>query len=90
MPCGIAYCKIHGNNPDYIIQASKKRRYKKVFLLDQLPIFEKDHVRTEDYNLALKIHDFIYQAYVDLGYNVVKVPVLSVNKRAEFVLDKIY
>lgn len=68
---------------------SKKRKYKGVFLLDILPKYEKDYARTEDREEAKNIHEALFKIYLDYGYDVIRVPVMCISDRANFILDKI-
>jgi predicted ATPase len=49
--------------------------------------FLKDRVRVENEKTAARLHFMIEQSYGMLGYFPVKVPVLPVKKRAEFILQ---
>jgi predicted ATPase len=89
IPDSIAYYKICRENIEPVVKASKKRRYKKVFLLEQLP-FEKDYARTEDEELANKISKLLHDSYSSLGYELISVPVMkSIEERVNFILGKI-
>lgn len=72
-----------------ILEASQKRRYRGIFLLDQLPFFEKNGVRIEDEKIAGEISRLIYKEYCKLGYVVVRVPVLPLEERVKFVLERL-
>lgn len=88
IPDSIAYYKICDGDVESAIKASQKRRYKKVFLLEQLP-FEKDYARTEDEELANKISKLLHDSYSSLGYDVISVPVMkSIEERVNFILSK--
>ncbi len=63
--------------------------YQKVFLLEMLPVFEKDYARTEDEAFANKITELLEATYKDAGFEVVRVPVLPLPERAQFILDHI-
>lgn len=62
-----------------------KNRYRKVFLLDLLP-YKKDYARVESGKDVKLIHGLIKKTYEELGYEVVKVPVISVEDRVKFIL----
>lgn len=47
IPDSIAYYQICGGDATSVLRESQKRRYKAVFLCEQVP-FAKDHARTED------------------------------------------
>ncbi|MEN9560775.1 MAG: hypothetical protein RIQ56_48 [Candidatus Parcubacteria bacterium] len=65
--------------------AAKGARYKKLFLLD-LVDFKNDEARNETPEVARHIHELIEQAYRDFAFEIVKVPVLSVEARADMIL----
>lgn len=71
-----------------LIEAMKNVSYKKIFILDRLP-FVKDYARTEDEDDQKKIHQLIIDVYKSLLSPVVFVPVLSPEKRIEFILENI-
>lgn len=87
IPDSIPYLEVAGGKTIQAILASKKRRYKGVFLLEQLP-FEKDYARTENGKLAKKINKLLYKTYKDLGHKVTKIPVKPIDKRAKLILKK--
>ncbi|MEK6872743.1 MAG: ATP-binding protein [Nanoarchaeota archaeon] len=70
---------------------AKKFRYEKIFILDFLDFYEKDDLRKETIKEAEKIHDDIIKMYEKIGYdsNIITVPFMSVEKRADFILNKI-
>jgi predicted ATPase len=61
-------------------------QYKKVFIFDRLPL-KKDNVRTEDDAQADKIDKMLEEDYKALGYDPVRVPVVPVKERADFILQ---
>lgn len=89
IPDSIAYSKIFERDITPILQASQKRRYKAVFLLEQVP-FQQDYARTEDQKKASEISKLLHEAYIELGYEVVRVPLMSIEKRAKFILQKLH
>lgn len=87
-PDSVAYYRLHNIKDSYAVHASKNRPYKKVFLFDLLP-YRYDGVRIENAKIAKKIERLIEQAYTELGYDVIRVPVMSVRQRVGFVLTRI-
>lgn len=86
---GHGYCNHFGTaTPEGLIELSIGR-YEKVFLLDQLPNYKNDESRLEDFEEATKIHEAIADAYISLGYDVIRVPVLPPEDRVEFILNRI-
>lgn len=88
IPDSIVYDIIAKINPSKSIAASKKRTYAGILLLDQLP-FEYDYARTENNKTAEQIAKLLKKIYTDLGYTIIKVPVMPIDKRAQFILKKI-
>jgi predicted ATPase len=66
-----------------------KSKYRKVFLLDMLPKYEKDYARIEDDKFKRKINQLLYSAYEEAGIEVVSVPAMPIMERADFVLKHI-
>jgi predicted ATPase len=63
-------------------------KYRKVFLLDLID-FKNDEARHEDPEEAAIIHRLIREAYEELGYEIIEVPVMEVEKRADFILERL-
>ncbi len=89
MPDSIVYLKKYKCDFDLAVKLSKDRRYKGIFILDLLPSYEKDYARTENRQKAKEIHEALYDCYTELGYNVIRVPVLSISERVQFILKNI-
>jgi predicted ATPase len=86
IPDSIAYFELEGLDPEVPRSKSSDIRYASVFMLNRLR-FVTDRVRTEDDRMAATLDRLLETSYVDLGYPVVRVPVLSVKKRCRFILD---
>ena len=82
----VAYYRLAGVPITKILDnAGRSAPYKKVFLFD-LVDFKTDHVRQETPEEAARIHEGLAQAYTDYGFDVLRVPVMRVVERADFVL----
>ncbi len=88
IPDSVVYFQLYDEDITPIIKASQKRRYREIFLLEQLP-FEKDYARTENKELAHKINQMLYKAYSDLNYSPIIVPIKSIQERVDFILSRI-
>lgn len=88
IPSSIAYYQIAGLDPDPAIEEAKKRRYGAVFFLERLPL-EADYARIEDEKTVSQLDKLLYQSYLNLGYDVVRVPAKPVEERVKFILKKI-
>lgn len=71
-----------------LTEALRTVSYKKVFLLDFLPLI-KDYARTEDETAQRRIHELLFEVYESLSFPVVQVPVLPPVERVEFILKNI-
>lgn len=75
------------NYPAKFSQANKKYIYNKVF---HFPIWEEifisDNERYENLDEAKEIDFHLQKTYVDLGYDLISVPKVSIQERADFIL----
>lgn len=86
VPDSIAYYEFLGVDSKQLKESCKEKRYRKVFFLEQLQ-FEKDYARVESEELANKLSDLLLNAYLELGYEVIIVPEMSVGDRVKFILS---
>lgn len=86
---GYAYSKVDGIIVPEVIYSNGRNRYNLVFILDQLPNYQNDRSRREDIVKARTIQEAIHSAYLEFGYNPVRVPVLSPEERVRFILNKL-
>ena len=83
-PDSLGYFRHYNLAAEHIIKVCHHLRYKKIFYCHQLPLIE-DEIRVEDDCGAKKIGDYIYQAYLNLGYELIELPAVSVEKRLEII-----
>jgi predicted ATPase len=83
LPDSIVYYRLAGLDTAEAVAASRHFRYRAIFLFDRLPI-QKDGVRTESEQQAKDIDRMLEEDYRSLGYSVTRVPVLSIEARADF------
>ncbi len=89
IPDSIAYLKKENLNVDKVIKGSKKRKYKKVFFMEQYQ-FKGDYARIEDKKTAEIISKLIFETYTNLGYKLVRVPVMrTIEEKGKFILDRL-
>lgn len=88
LPDSITYFKLAGLDGLEARAVSQLFHYRAVFIFDRLPVI-KDNVRIEDEALADKIDKMIEADYRSAGYTPVRVPVMSVPARADFVLERV-
>ena len=88
VPDSIAYYRLESLDPHEARLESRRVRYRRVFLFERLE-FLKDRVRCEDDRLAARLDELLSASYEELGYEILRVPVLTVAQRAEWVLARI-
>lgn len=89
VPDSLAYYRFLGAEPDAILLESiAKSSYRKVFLLE-LTDFVRDSARNESPQEAERIQQLLYEAYAELGYEIIDVPVMPVADRADFILNNL-
>lgn len=89
IPDGIAYLRLddYDDLPELIHHGAG--RYNGVFLIEPLDQYVPDNIRFEDVKTAQRVHELINEVYVELGYQPVKVPVLPLAERAEWLLERV-
>jgi predicted ATPase len=70
------------------IQIVRIATYDRVFVLDMMP-FVLDGIRTESEERAKLIQSLLPEAYESFGMTTVRVPILPVRERADFILQNI-
>jgi len=88
IPDSIAYYQICGLDIAELLKLCKEKTYRKIFMLEQLPV-EKNYARVEDVDTINKIQILLRKAYSDLGYEIIDIPAMSVEKRLEMILSNI-
>jgi len=88
IPDSIAYYQICGLNPKEALKFCQKGKYKKIFFLEQLP-FENDYARIESRKTTKKLNKLLKGSYKKLGYEVINIPVASVKKRIQKIINEI-
>ena len=77
--------------PSALEDAVKQYRYNNlVFILSPWEeIYMTDNERKQDYDTAVQTYNVMKSIYIKLGYNPIEVPKTTVEKRVEFLLEKI-
>lgn len=89
IPDALAYYRfLNLPEDEKLTQALSTVYYKKVFILDCLPLV-KDYARTEDSMAQEKIHALLVEVYKSLGFPIVQVPVLPPEERVDFILKNL-
>jgi predicted ATPase len=89
LPDALAYYHFLGLKPNQtLLDAMNIYRYRKVFILDLLPIVQ-DYARREDETAQKKIHHLLVEVYTSMKFEVVKVPVSPPRERVDLILSTI-
>jgi len=86
IPDSIAYFRFAGLDPKEPEEKSADIRYRKIFLFDRLQI-KHDEVRNENEEDSILIDRLIEETYKRLGYEIMRIPVLPVRRRTDFILE---
>jgi predicted ATPase len=89
IPDSLAYYKL-ANRPieEFFQNAMNEIRYRKIFLLD-LVDFTNDEGRPETPEQAAELHKLIREGYESQKYEIVRVPVMPVQERTDFILARL-
>ncbi|WP_075340847.1 AAA family ATPase [Tenacibaculum agarivorans] len=89
IPSVYAYMRYFNTEfPDVFIEKSIQYKYTKIFqFLPWKKIYRSDNERYETFEQAEVISTFLYDAYSELGYEIINVPFDSVKNRANFILS---
>ena len=88
VPGSLAWSRAFGLNPNEILLECFHHHYASVFILDPLP-FQEDGARNGDAPIVGYLDEWLARDYSSLGYHVVRVPVLSIQERLAFVLERL-
>ena len=86
LPDYLHFWRLFGLDPNELLKDCLRHRYASVFILDQLPL-ELDGARIDDKAYTDMLEDALIHDYSALGYEIVRVPVLSPQGRLDFVLE---
>ena len=76
--------------PSEFIEKSKQYKYTKIFqFLPWKEIYTSDNERYETFEQSQLISKFLFNAYNELGYEIINVPFDTVNNRCKFILNYI-
>ncbi|MEK6950504.1 MAG: ATP-binding protein [Nanoarchaeota archaeon] len=87
--CNLPYYEDAGLPPSDVRQADDLYRYRNVFFLEQLAVQVPDAVRRETREEAFQKGQRILREYQRLGYDVVTVPVMTVEERVKLIMKQI-
>ena len=89
IPDQLAFSVFRGFQPDALLleKANEYRYFPVVFVCPPWEgIYQTDDVRDESFEEACRIHQFVCKAYSDLNYELVELPLVSIEGRADFIL----
>ena len=92
IPDQLAFARYRGfRAPEVLVECAEKYRYApQVFVTPPWPeIFTNDAIRTETFEEALRIHEFIVKTYLDLNYQIIELPLLPVKQRINYLLQNL-
>lgn len=76
--------------PNIYLQKSEQYKYDSIFLLPPWKeIYTTDEERYESFDMAIELHHHLKNAYENLNYNVLDVPIGKVDFRVDFILKHI-
>ena len=88
----LAFMKVAGIPWDnVIVQEAARLHFRQVFVLDivPLPLTTDDMIRAESIQSRNLLRDLFQEIYKVLGHNPIRVPLLGVNERFEFIKNLI-
>jgi predicted ATPase len=88
LPDSITYFRAVGLDPQEVVDISNNFRYFRVFIFDRL-IFEQDGARIESEETMQFLDKQLELDYRNLGYEVIRVPVMPVEDRVQLILSSI-
>jgi predicted ATPase len=89
IPDALAYYRfLHLDVDQRLTDALHSVSYKKVFILDCLPLVQ-DYARREDEAAQKKIHALLVEVYSSLQFPVIRVPVLPPEERVDLLLKNL-
>jgi predicted ATPase len=88
-PDALAFSRVNGLDPNEYLAGCFTYRYASVFILEALPL-HRDGVRYHDVPTADLIDEWLVRDYTALGYQLVRVPVMPVEERAAFILERLF
>lgn len=91
IPDTYAYYHLRGFEiDDTLMNAIKPVNYKGVFMLELLPKYSRDGVRSENKADAKIVENHLRKIYKDIGTPITEVPIMSVPQRVDFIIQKLY
>lgn len=89
LPDSLTFHRLFNLNPDELLPGCHLHRYASVFVLDRLPFEREIQLGPEDEKSAQFVDEWLERDYTALGYEVVRVPVLTAQERLGFILERL-
>jgi len=91
IPDNIAYAELFGLDSTIYSNSANLYKYNPCvfWFKGWKDIYKKDDERKMNFQEAYEFGERTYEIYRELGYDVIQVPMLPVDKRAEFIYNKI-
>jgi predicted ATPase/trans-aconitate methyltransferase len=85
----LTFHRVFGYDPNGILPECFHYRYASVFILDPLPNLRNIKLGPEDEKSAVFFDEWHMRDYKSVGYDVIRVPVLPIDDRVEFILENL-
>jgi len=92
IPDQLAFARYRGfGTPEILNECAMKYRYApKVFVTPPwAEIFTNDIIRTETFEEATRIHEFVVETYLNLNYQIIELPLLPVKQRMKYLFQSL-
>lgn len=92
LPDQLAFARYRGfGTPEILMKNVRQYRYaNKVFVTPPWPeIYVNNAIRNETIEEAILIHQAIIDTYIELNYEIIELPLVTLNKRVEFIVQTI-
>lgn len=92
IPDQLAFARYKGfGAPAILTENARKYRYAPLVFLTPpwFEIYANDRIRTETFEEAIRIHQFVIDTYSDLNYQIIQLPLVAVSQRVDFLLQTI-
>ena len=86
IPDSLPYLEIAGAKTKNLIEFCKIFRYRLVFIFDRFN-YKKDNIRIEEEWRAQQLNKSLENIYTLLDYDVIRVPIMTVDERINFILE---
>jgi len=89
LPDSLTFHRVFGLNPDELLPDCLKYQYASVFILDRLPVLRSQTLGPEDEASSIFLDKWLERDYRSLGYDVFRVPAISIEARLAYILDNL-